>query len=137
MPDFRWIDGASFEDEWRDWLENPPLNWSPPEGATIIWTNTYDSRTQRDPNIDGWFYVTRLDAWPSKAGLSMHFRQVFVFAVPDKDDPEVLRAHYRSTVTSYVIAWKELGHLREWLIDPSNPKKPNGKGKKNNWDDKL
>jgi hypothetical protein len=130
------MDSDSFDDDWRDWIDNPPLNWSPPLDATLIWTTTFDSRTMRDPNLDNFFYIVRADAWPSKDGLAMHFRTVHVFLLP-VEGTEKWRAYFKKSVTSFVIAWHELATLREWFIDPSNPHKPNGKGGKHDWDDKL
>jgi len=149
MPDYKDLDADAFEDEWRAWLENPPVDWAPPRGATRIFTSTLDMRKEGD-------FIMRFDAWQGDAGIHTHARVVILTVAP----AYVIEAHWlakrdpwwafwkkkqfvmvgseekvvdrkiisKSVVGSFILPWRIWADMEDDKLNPDFPKKPNGKG---------
>jgi len=149
-PEFSILsDMDAFEDEWRAWLENPPVDWTPPRGATKILTNTLDMREEGN-------FVVRFDAWQGEAGIHIHARVVMLTVVPadlitvayirrrspwwafwrrpkfhfygKRESVIDRRVVSKNIVASFVIPWGIWSAMESDRLDPSFPEKPNGKG---------
>lgn len=148
-PEFINIEMEAFEDEWREWLENPPVDWAPPRGATRILTSTLDMRKEGQ-------FIMRFDAWQGEAGIHVHGRVVMLTVVPATlmtvayvrrrkpwwalwkkrefhlyDTRESVidrRIVSKNIVGSFVIPWGVWSAMESDRLDPAFPKKPNGKG---------
>lgn len=149
LPEYKNLSAEAFEDEWRNWLDNPPVDWAPPKDATRILTQTLDMR--RDGN-----FIIRFDAWMGDAGIHSHARVVMLAPVPAtviylgyvhvrrprwafwkkkewvliKEEEQVIerRIISKHVVGSFVIPWGAWSKMEEYRLDPNFPTKPNGKG---------
>lgn len=149
MPEYIDLDADAFEDEWRNWIDNPPVDWAPPEGATRILTQTLDMRERGN-------FVMRFDAWMGDAGIHVHTRVVMLAVVPGTvireawvrkrkrrwmlwrkpeyvlvDREEIVierRIISKHVVGSFVVPWGAWNMMEDDRLDPDFPKKPNGKG---------
>lgn len=148
-PEFLELDADAFEDNWRNWIDNPPVDWSPPKNATKILTQTLDMREQGN-------FIMRFDAWQGESGIHVHTRVVVFYPVPStlieaffrfkrrpwwafwkKPDAEYInhqesmvqrRIISKHLVGSFVIPWGVWQSFEAQRLDPDFPTKPNGKG---------
>ena len=151
MPEYHELSAEAFEDDWRAWLENPPVDWAPPKGTARIYTSTLDMRKEGQ-------FVVRFDAWIGEAGIHVHARTVMfaiapvfarfegyvkkrvpwyafwkkpVFSLEHAEERVADRKIIsKQIVASFVIPWgvwaaMEAGHLK-----PGYPPKRNGHGGK-------
>jgi len=136
MPELPWEyfeDHWAFDENWRDWLDDPPVGWRPPENTPLFWRVV--DMTERD----GW--VVRLDVWMGAEGIHMHFRWVLLMQVPDKAEldawhlagspvdklPKPTYVFTKKAVAGFVIRWFEMGLLQDIMLDPDK-RDDNGKG---------
>lgn len=126
-------DNWAFDENWRQWIDNPPVGWRPPEKTPLFW-HVIDHSDK-----DGW--IMRLDAWIGAEGLHMHFRWVVLLAVPDKRDldawveagsppdkvPPPVWTFSKKAVAGFVIPWPSMGFFEDTLVDPDKGD-DNGKG---------
>jgi hypothetical protein len=147
-PDWSDLNAEAFEKNWMDWLDDPPVDWSPPKGANKVYTSTLDMR-------DRGGFVMRYDAWVGEQGIHVHTRVVCIVPYPvrhihhgyaktrrpawafwrkpiwHKVHEEITHttgATSKNIVGSYVIPWSVLTLFEEMRFDPRHPPRPNGKG---------
>lgn len=157
-PEYVDLDAMAFEEEWRAWIDDPPVDWRPPPNATRILTQTLDMREAGQ-------FVMRFDAWMGEAGIHVHARVVMLSVAPayatdrffalrrepwyafwkkreyvlvDFQEKVIDRKILsKSIVGSFVLPWSIWSHMESDRLDPDFPKKPNGKGgkpdPKNTW----
>lgn len=144
-PEYIEMDGFTFDDDNKNWIDNPPLDWTPPKDAGPIYSHIHDSRIIKMPDgtiyeknreeliAEQGFYAIRIDAWKGKSGVHFHFRSYHVHIVPNPRAQGGVKAYSKKEVTGIVIPWSIMGALQE--IE-NNPKKyppltkSNGKGMK-------
>ena len=126
-------DHWSFDENWRKWIDDPPVGWRPPKGVPVFW------RVVDLSSKDGW--IIRLDAWMGAEGLHMHFRWVILLHLPDRESldewldagsptdkiPPPAWTVTRKAVAGFVIPWSDLGWMEDDLLSPGKGGK-NGKG---------
>ncbi|NIN00501.1 MAG: hypothetical protein GTO24_21185 [candidate division Zixibacteria bacterium] len=148
-PEYKTLDAQAFEQEWIDWLDNPPVGWAPPKGANRIYSATLDMRNQGG-------FVMRYDAWVGESGIHVHTRVVTFTIAPgyvvhrgyvrrrrprwafwkkpetvlvmqdeEKVDYKIISKHI---VGSFVVPWEVWSLFEELRFDPRWPPRPNGKG---------
>jgi len=149
MPEYQDLDAVAFEEEWRAWIDDPPVDWRPPRNATRILTRTLDMRESGQ-------FVMRFDAWMGEAGIHVHTRVVMLSIAPayvtdrffvrkrkhwwalwqkrqyvlvDVNEAVVDRKVIsKNIVGSFVLPWSIWSDMERQRLDPDFPKKPNGKG---------
>jgi hypothetical protein len=145
---FHFVHGEAFDEDWRNWLDNPPVDWMPPLGATKVYTQTLDMMTPEQG-----MFAMRFDGWIGEAGLHVHVRVVILYTAPDtiirdiywkrrkwwqfwrpkhwvysqEDDKYKHRIYSKKLVGSYVVPWGALYRMEEFMVDPTYPQNKNGK----------
>ncbi len=128
FPDF-----FSFDEHWRNWIDDPPLGWRPPKDKRI-WTHVFDSMDQA-----GW--VVRIDAWLDAQGVHLHFRWVAMVIGPRREDheqwvedgedddnpPEPTWFVSKRGVMGWVLNWWQMTRMQDEITDVQDDKQ-NGHG---------
>lgn len=126
-------DHWAFDENWRKWIDDPPVGWRPPEKVPLFW------RVVDRTHLDGW--AVRMDAWLGAEGLHFHFRWVILLHIPDKTTldawitagrpedsvPEPTWSLTRKGVAGFVVRWMDLVLMEDLFLDPDQ-EGDNGKG---------
>jgi hypothetical protein len=125
-------DPWAFDEEMRNWIDDPPVGWRPPENKPLLW------RVVDYLDTHGW--AIRLDAWIDAMGIHMHFRWIVRVFIPDKYEhqqwidagqpkdqtPKPQWVISKRGVGGFVVNWFELvmfeSHVTDYQDDESNGK---------------